>query len=47
VVVLAAFEPEPSPVSLVHDGRGLSPLKKRAFLDFANSRLKARLSETN
>jgi DNA-binding transcriptional LysR family regulator len=42
-VVLEKFEPEPSPVSLVHAGQGLLPLKLRAFLDFAAPRLKARL----
>lgn len=46
VVVLNAFEPEPSPVSLVYDDQGLFPMKRRAFLDFANPRLKARLLET-
>ena len=46
VVVLELFEPEPSPVSLVYDDQGLSPKKRRAFLDFANPRLKARLLET-
>ena len=46
VVVLNSFEPEPSPVSLVYDDQGLFPMKRRAFLDFANPRLKARLLET-
>ncbi|TIP96083.1 MAG: LysR family transcriptional regulator [Mesorhizobium sp.] len=41
--VLQAFEPQPWPVSLVHAGQGLLPLKLRAFLDFAAPRLKKRL----
>jgi DNA-binding transcriptional LysR family regulator len=45
-VVLEEFEPEPSPVSLVHAGQGLLPLKLRAFLDFAAPRLKARLLQS-
>ena len=40
-LVLEAFEPEPSPVHLVHAGGGLLPLKLRAFLDFAAPRLRA------
>ncbi len=43
-LILEDFEPEPWPVSLVHTGRGLLPLKLRAFLDFAAPRLKARLA---
>ena len=42
-VVLEGFEPEPVPVSLVHAGGRLLPLKLRAFLDFATPRLRARL----
>jgi DNA-binding transcriptional LysR family regulator len=41
--VLQAFEPQPWPVSLVHAGQGLLPVKLRAFLDFAAPRLKERL----
>jgi DNA-binding transcriptional LysR family regulator len=41
-VVLQQFEPEPSPVNLIHAG-GLAPLKPRAFLDHAAPRLKAML----
>ncbi|RWM22656.1 MAG: LysR family transcriptional regulator [Mesorhizobium sp.] len=41
--VLEAFEPQPWPVSLVHAGQGLLPVKLRAFLDFAAPRLKKRL----
>lgn len=43
VVALEAFEPPPSPVSLVYAGQGLLPLKLRAFLDFAAPRLKLEL----
>jgi DNA-binding transcriptional LysR family regulator len=43
VVVLDRFEPPPSPVSLVHTGGRLLPLKVRAFLDFAAPKLKAGL----
>ena len=41
--VLEAFEPPPLPVSLVHSGERLLPLKLRAFLDFATPQLKARV----
>lgn len=41
--VLRPFEPAELPVSLVHPGGRLVPLKLRAFLDFAAPRLKARL----
>ncbi|UVK41926.1 LysR family transcriptional regulator [Mesorhizobium sp. AR07] len=43
-VLLREFEPEPWPVSLVHAGHGLLPVKLRAFLDFAAPRLKERLA---
>ncbi len=43
--VLRRFEPAPMPVSLVHAGQGLLPLKLRAFIDFAAPRLKARLAQ--
>ena len=42
VLALEAFEPAPSPVSLVHGG-GLLPLKLRAFLDFAAPQLRERI----
>jgi DNA-binding transcriptional LysR family regulator len=45
VLALRKFEPAPAPVSLVHAGQGLLPLKLRAFLDFAAPRLKARLAQ--
>lgn len=44
-IVLEPFEPAPWPISLVHTGQGILPLKLRAFLDFARPRLKARLAE--
>lgn len=42
-IILEAFEPDPSPVSLVHAGQGMLPLKTRAFIDFATERLRRRL----
>ncbi len=42
-IVLSAFEPEPSPVSLVYAGQGLLPIKTRAFIDFATERLRRKL----
>lgn len=43
-IVLAAFEPEPLPVHLLHAGRGLLPSKQRVFLDFATPHLRRRLA---
>jgi DNA-binding transcriptional LysR family regulator len=43
-LMLESFEPEPLPISLVYDDQGIFPLKRRAFLDFANPRLRARLA---
>src|SRR5579859_3099291 len=43
-LVLEEFEPEPWPVSLVHTGQGLLPLKLRAFIDFAAPALRKRLA---
>lgn len=45
VLVLEEFEHEPWPVSLVHAGQGLLPLKLRAFIDFAAPALRKRLSQ--
>jgi DNA-binding transcriptional LysR family regulator len=45
-VVLPSFELAPWPVSLVHGGAPLLPLKLRAFLDFAAPRLKTRIAES-
>lgn len=39
-IVLERWEPEPSPVHLVHASRGQMPLKMRRFLDFAAPRLR-------
>lgn len=44
-VVLRDHEPKPWPVSLVHAGQGLLPLKIRAFIDFAVPRLRAASAE--
>ncbi len=44
-IVLEPFEPLPVPVSLVHAGNSLLPLKLRAFLDFATPRIKAALTK--
>jgi DNA-binding transcriptional LysR family regulator len=43
-IVLRQYEPEPSPVSLIHAGHELTPLKVRMLLDFAAPRLRARLA---
>jgi DNA-binding transcriptional LysR family regulator len=43
-IVLAEYEPAPSPVSLIHGSQGLTPLKVRMALDFAAPRLRARLA---
>jgi DNA-binding transcriptional LysR family regulator len=45
-LALVDFEPEPWPVHLVYAGGRLSPLKLRAFLDFAAPRLRTRLAES-
>lgn len=39
-ILLADFEPEPSPVNLVYAGQGMLPIKTRAFIDFAAERLR-------
>jgi len=44
-LALEAFEPAPWPVSLVHGGGRLLPLKVRTFLDFAVPRLRTRLAD--
>jgi DNA-binding transcriptional LysR family regulator len=41
--VLEGFGPKPAPISLVYPGRGLMPIKVRAFLDWMAPRLRARL----
>jgi DNA-binding transcriptional LysR family regulator len=45
VPMLRSFETKAWPVSLIHAGQLPLPLKLRAFLDFAGSRLKQRLLE--
>jgi len=40
-IILAQYEPEPMPVSMLHAGQGILPLKVRSFLDFAVPRLRA------
>ncbi len=42
-IVLEDFEPEPSPVHILHVARGQMPLKLRRFIDFAAPRLRERL----
>jgi DNA-binding transcriptional LysR family regulator len=42
-ILLAHFEPEPSPVNLVYAGQGLLPIKTHAFIDFAAERLRYKL----
>jgi len=44
-IVLAEYEPDPAPVSLIHSRQGLTPLKVRMALDFAAPRLRARLGQ--
>jgi DNA-binding transcriptional LysR family regulator len=46
-IVLAAYEPEPLPISLVHVGQTLLPLKTRAFLDFAAPRIRERAAKAD
>jgi len=44
VLILRDDEPERLPVHMIHAGQSLLPLKLRAFLDFAGSRLKDSLA---
>jgi DNA-binding transcriptional LysR family regulator len=39
-IVLVKYEPEPLPIHVLHVGQGLLPLKTRAFIDFAASRIR-------
>lgn len=39
-IILAQYEREPMPVSVLHAGQGMLPLKMRIFLDFAVPRLR-------
>ncbi|MDW3685508.1 LysR family transcriptional regulator [Cupriavidus sp. CV2] len=43
-IVLDTFESAPLPISIVHKGPALLPLKLRAFLDFVAPRLRTRIS---
>jgi DNA-binding transcriptional LysR family regulator len=43
--ILARYQPDPAPVSLLHAARGTLPLKMRVFLDFAASRLRSQLGD--
>ena len=43
VTLLEAYEPPPSPVSVIYTSQRQAPLKLRAFLDFAIPRLRERL----
>ena len=45
VEVLTPYQTEARPVHLVHSGQPMLPLKLRAFLDFAATRLKQRLPQ--
>jgi len=40
-IILAHYERAPMPVSILHAGQGMLPLKVRAFRDFAAPRLRA------
>ena len=44
-LILQDFEPEPTPVHIVHARRALSPLKLRLFVEFAASRLRKSLDD--
>jgi DNA-binding transcriptional LysR family regulator len=43
-IILAQYEPAPMPVSMLHAGQGILPLKVRSFLDFAAPRLRAAMA---
>jgi DNA-binding transcriptional LysR family regulator len=43
-VVLDEFEQAPRPVNLVYARQGRLPLKLRAYIDFAEARLRSRLA---
>jgi DNA-binding transcriptional LysR family regulator len=45
-IILAQYEREPIPVSILHAGPGMLPLKVRIFRDFAAPRLRAAMGET-
>jgi DNA-binding transcriptional LysR family regulator len=43
-IVLREFEPDPMPVSVIHAGQALLPLKLRSFLEYAVPRLRKSLA---
>jgi DNA-binding transcriptional LysR family regulator len=44
LIVLREFEPDPMPVSVLHAGQGILPLKMRSFLEYAVPRLRKSLA---
>jgi DNA-binding transcriptional LysR family regulator len=44
-LILQDFEPEPTPIRLIHARQALLPLKMRLFVDFAISRLRKSLND--
>jgi DNA-binding transcriptional LysR family regulator len=46
-IILAAYEPEPLPINLVHVGQSPLPLKTRAFLDFVAPRIRERAAKAD
>jgi DNA-binding transcriptional LysR family regulator len=44
-IILAQYEPAPMPVSMLHAGQRILPLKVRSFLDFAAPRLRAAMAD--
>lgn len=46
-LLLERHEPEPVPISVIHNSRGRLPLKMRCFLDFAVPRLRSAVARLN
>jgi hypothetical protein len=44
LIVLREFEPDPTPVSVLHAGQELLPLKLRSFLEYAVPHLRKSLA---
>lgn len=44
-IVLAGFEPEPVPVSLIHPLQERVPRKTRVFIDYVSDALRKRMSK--
>lgn len=44
-ILLEEFEPTPWPVNILYTSRRLVPLKLRAFIDWTEPRLRARLAQ--